>query len=176
MPIKVHGLELQALFDTGSDGSVISTRVWEMFPDEERPELRPGDRPIEGPSGNIVEQEGVANLLLDIDGRLIQRIIRVAPIVEDVILGNDILEPFKLNWDYERRRILWPEDTVPLEDSGEPDFFQPEGFESVRDGGICLVRSSLSTVWSLANCRTWRSCPMFLEGWMICFLRNLGSW
>ena len=58
MPIKVHGLELQALFDTGSDGSVISTRVWEMFPDEERPELRPGDRPIEGPSGNIVEQEG----------------------------------------------------------------------------------------------------------------------
>ena len=59
----------------------------------------------------------------------------MAAIVEDVILGNDILEPFKLNWDYERRRILWPEDTVPLEDSGEPDLFQPEGFESVRDGG-----------------------------------------
>ena len=134
VPIKVHGLELQALFDTGSDGSVISTRVWEMFPEEERPELRPGDRPIEGPSGYIVEQEGVTNLLLNIDGRLIQRLIRVADIVEDVILGNDILEPFRLNWDYERRRILWPKDTVPLGDSGLPDSSQPERCESVVGG------------------------------------------
>ena len=127
MPIKVLGLELQALFDTGSEGSVMSTEVWNRIPEGQRPALEPYDRSLNGAGGHPVRHEGVINLLLEIDGYLIRHDIIVAAIVEDIILGTDFLVLFRLNWDYARRGIMWPENVNDfVEDSGSGDVSPPE--------------------------------------------------
>ena len=57
MQAKVLGRDLLALFDTGAQRSVISTKVWESIPKAQRPTLRPFDRTLKTVGNHPVATE-----------------------------------------------------------------------------------------------------------------------
>ena len=134
MPVKVLGLGLQALYDTGAVGSVISTKVWKSIPAERRPALEPCRRRLITVSNHPVDTEGEVTLRMELDGRLVSHLMVVADVIDDLVLGLDLLAPLKLTWDWEIGAVRWPERTeeVSRENFGAVEVIPPEGNIAAR--------------------------------------------
>ena len=134
MPVKVLGLGLQALYDTGAVGSVISTKVWKSIPEERRPALEPCRRRLITVSNHPVDTEGEVTLKMELDGRLVSHLMVVADVIDDLVLGLDLLAPLKLTWDWEIGAVRWPERTeeVSRENFGAVEVSPPEGNIAAR--------------------------------------------
>ena len=129
VPVKVLGLGLQALYDTGAVGSVISTKVWKSIPAERRPALEPCRRRLITVSNHPVDTEGEVTLRMELDGRLVSHLMVVADVIDDLVLGLDLLAPLKLTWDWELGAVRWPERTeeVSRKNFGAGEVTPPEG-------------------------------------------------
>ena len=132
MPARVLGLDLQALFDTGADCSVISTRVWQSIPEEQRPVLEPFNRTLRSVGNHPVDAEGGTTLQMELDGRPLEHYMVVANVTDDLVVGVDLLAPLELKWNWAKGEVEWPQEGILLGDPGSGDVSQPR--VSVSDG------------------------------------------
>merc|ERR1711893_440550 len=128
------GLDLDALYDTGASCSVLSLSVWNSIPEGRRPPLETSTRVLKQAADDPVCIEGVINLQMELEGRLVVHRVEVAEVRDDMILGLDLLRQYGINWNVRTMEPEWPHvDFCDGSDSGSGDAPQPEVSTDVEE-------------------------------------------
>ena len=86
--------EVQVMFtiDTGATSTIVSNKVFEAIPKEKRPELKLGSgKRLVNADGRPIDYKGQAHLELQLGPISIEKIVTIAEIEDEVLLGADIL-------------------------------------------------------------------------------------
>jgi hypothetical protein len=105
-------MEINALVDTGASFSFVSKTILQDRNKNLLNSLEPCPVSFYAAGGNKMSVDGVMSASMRIDGRLFHHRFVVAEIVEDAILGVDFLNKHRINWDWDRNRMKFSQDTI----------------------------------------------------------------
>jgi transposase InsO family protein/predicted aspartyl protease len=99
MPVKIGGVEINCLIDTGSTVTVLHPRKYHSMDEKRRPRLQEVAVKLRMADGGLVTPLGSALFQLQIQGRTYHQRILVADVEAPVVLGYDFLHKYncKLN-------------------------------------------------------------------------------
>ncbi len=93
VPLKICGVSVQAVIDTGAEVSILSEKVFQTIPRDRQPTLE------KAPIGLVVADKavklpdsGVANVDVQFKNRQFDWQVYVAPIADDFLMGSDMLD------------------------------------------------------------------------------------
>ena len=91
IPIRVFGIDTEALVDTGSSVSVLCPKLFDKISDSERPVVSPSERHLRMANGDMSLPKGNAIFDMTIQGTSLSHKMTIAEIEVPVILGYDFL-------------------------------------------------------------------------------------
>ena len=93
VPVVVNGTEVNAVVDTGAEVTVMSESAYFRIPEVIRPRLYQAQRNlIVAEAGRKMRTSGVADISVQIGSLQFEWSFYVAPIVDDILLGCDIID------------------------------------------------------------------------------------
>ena len=95
-------METEAVVDTGSPVSFISTEVLEKMAPQVLGQLEPCPITFRGVGGSSLKANGIKVFNCEIGGKVLSQLFVIAPIIEPVILGLDFMEANKATFDWNR--------------------------------------------------------------------------
>ena len=107
VPGNVQGQEVNFLYDTGAIHTFVDVDIWEQIPELQRPELRAPDRKFLLADGRPLEVLGQAPMELIIDEQKLIFPVWIGRILDQAILGLDLLEKYQCHWDWNKKRMLF---------------------------------------------------------------------
>ena len=108
VPVRVLGLDLSFLCDTGAECTIISTQIWDQIPEESRPVLRPG-RALKTVGDHHIPIRGSTHLNLEVSGRPVCCQVEIADIADMAVLGLDVLSTLRVQIDCGKGTLEWPD-------------------------------------------------------------------
>ena len=88
---EVGGTEVKFTIDTGASCTLLSTRIFNLIKEEDRPQLRKSPVRLYGPSGQPLDCLGIATFSIKLEQVELMEEMIVADITDDALLGTDIL-------------------------------------------------------------------------------------
>ena len=98
---EVFGQELDFLFDTGAQCTVVSGQVWDRVPTQDRPPLTETGVSLMTVAGQWMPVRGSLDLTIQLQGRPVTCQVLVSDMVEEAVLGADVLEQLRAQWDWD---------------------------------------------------------------------------
>ena len=103
VPVKISGLGVRMLLDTGASVSLISTYLWEnLHAVDSRWILMPSEAKVRTVSGDLANVRGEIVLEVAIGQQYYVHQFLVMDIQEDVILGLDFVQRYQVDWNWGR--------------------------------------------------------------------------
>lgn len=101
VPTVMLGQNIQGLFDTGATCTVVSIRVWDRIPENQKPGLDEPRVRLATIGDHDILNRGSCMVELRVDGRPITCPVQVCDITEEAVLGLDVLSVLKVYWDWD---------------------------------------------------------------------------
>ena len=89
---RIEGVNLNFTADTGATRTIISNRIYNLIPENIRPQLTRVSSPLTGAGGNTITEVGKADFTIELGPLSLKREIIVAEIADEGLLGIDILQ------------------------------------------------------------------------------------
>lgn len=91
--LTVQGLQTKAIIDTGAEVTVLSERLYNLFPDSRKPKLQKAKRGlVVAEAGREMNTCGIIDVEIKIGEHLINWPVYVAPIRDEILLGCDLID------------------------------------------------------------------------------------
>jgi hypothetical protein len=111
---RVSGLAATMLVDTGASLSVVSTQLWtEIHRTHPGWTLLPTRCRVRTVSGELAKVRGSLVVELELNSKYYVHQFIVMDVQEDLILGLDFIQKYKLNWDSERSVLVLRGEEIP---------------------------------------------------------------
>ena len=103
---KIGGRIANFLVDTGSGYSIINEELFELLSEDEKPQMRPFNQQIKTVSGADMPIKGCGNFHIEIVGQVLDFPFVVAPSIDPVPLGTDLLRKLQASLDMNSSELI----------------------------------------------------------------------
>ena len=141
---RIEGVNLNFTADTGATRTIISNRIYNLIPENIRPQLTRVSSPLTGAGGNTITEVGKADFTIELGPLSLKREIIVAEIADEGLLGIDILQ----NEEGGPADILLSKGIIKMQDKIIPcvQIGLPGGIRKVQCEKDCTISGKSETI------------------------------